>query len=383
MIWVDRFKGLALIWVFWSHAAEKIWGGLSMGNPHESWPSFSDRLRELQPLEGHGGWDLPLNVFRTVGLLGDQAIPLFLIASGFALTASLFKHRDSGTIQWGQFYSRRLWRIYPLWWAVHIPHLLFKWASGPLPPGHSLHLLLSLAGLRVDGGTFYFYSTSWWFIGLLLQLYIFFPLAWILMKKLGPIRFLAGVLVVSAAARGAGMAFFGSYMDPFLRGSVFITRLPEFALGMVLAQLMQDAPNLWDARLRSRASTLIAAGLYLVGTAISLTWVGMTVAPFVIGLGSFAVLYPLLNPKSQGNRIGILGWVGVHSYGIYLVHESTIHRLMPPSVLNSRVILLIFVCAGLSVLIGAGLEWAFGRATDVLASRGATSRAPSGEAITS
>src|SRR6266849_3991165 len=93
-MWVDRLKGLAMIWVFLNHAAEQIWGGLYLGNPGEGWPPFSERLIQLQPLEGHGWWNLPVNVFRYVGLLGDQAVALFLIASGFGLAASLLKHRN-------------------------------------------------------------------------------------------------------------------------------------------------------------------------------------------------------------------------------------------------------------------------------------------------
>ncbi|HVR84632.1 MAG TPA: acyltransferase family protein, partial [Planctomycetota bacterium] len=226
--------------------------------------------------------------------------------------------------------------------------------------------LLSLAGLRVDGSTFYRYSPSWWFVGLLLQLYLLFPLLWTLMNRLGPIRFLVGAVVSSAIARGAGMVFFGPYMDPWLRGSVFITRLPEFALGMALARVIEDAPDPWEVRLRSRACTLAATGLYLVGTALSLTWAGMTIAPFVVGLGLLGMLYPLLAAGSRGSRAGALGWVGVHSYGIYLVHESVMYRWVAPSDSRSRVILLLFACAGLSVLIGVGLEWCFGRAASAM-----------------
>jgi peptidoglycan/LPS O-acetylase OafA/YrhL len=362
-----------MIWVFMNHVSELIWGGPSLGNPHEGWPPLSERLGEWQPLGGYGAWNLPVNAFRYVGWLGDQAVALFLIASGFGLALSLLQHPRSEPAQWRRFYFRRLWRIYPLWWTVHlIP--LFRWVTGRLPPGQSLPLILSLAGFRADATTYYFYSPSWWFIGLLIQLYIAFPLLWTLMDKLGPIRFLAAAIVSSAIARGAGMIFFGPYVDPWLRGSVFITRLPEFALGMALAHMMQADPVAWDARLRSRASILMAAGLYFAGTAISLTWLGMTVAPFVVCLGSFGLLYPLLAPRPSGSRAGFLGWVGVHSYAIYLVHEIVLQRFMTPSVLTSRVIFLIIVCAGLSAIIGVGLEWALDCAAKALTRAAGTRR---------
>jgi len=368
-LWVDGLKAVALIWVFLNHVSELLLGSPNIGNPYDGWPPFSDRLGQLQPLLGHGLWNLPLNLFRYVGWLGDQAVALFLIASGFGLAASLLKPRSSGPLRWREFYRRRLWRIYPLWWTVHIGPML-KWVTGRLPAGERLPLLLDLAGFRAVRSTFSYYAASWWFMGLLIQLYLFFPLAWILMKKLGAVRFLVAAVVISAIARGVGMLIFGDYMDPWLRGSVLITRFPEFALGMALAQMMHDAPDRWDARLRSRSSLLAAGTIYLAGTALSLTWAGMTVAPFIVGLGSLGVLYPFLNPASPGWGSRGLQWVGVHTYAIYLVHEKVIYKLIAPSApLSLRVVLLIIAAAGLSVLIGVGLEWGIRRVTDLVSGR--------------
>jgi len=373
-LWVDGLKAVALIWVFLNHVSELLLGSPNIGNPYDEWPPFADRLSQLQPLQGYGWWDLPVNLFRYVGWLGDQAVALFLIASGFGLAASLLKHQSSGPVRWREFYGRRLWRIYPLWWIVHIGPVI-KWVAGRLPAEEKLPLLLDLTGFRAVRSTFSYYAASWWFMGLLLQLYVLFPLAWILMKKMGSLRFLVAAVVISTIARGAGMVVFRSYMDPWLRGSVFITRFPEFALGMALAQVLQDAPGRWDARLRSRAFILSAGAVYLAGTALSLTWAGMTVAPFIVGLGAVGVLYPLLNPACPGWGSKVLRWVGVHTYAIYLVHEKVVFKLIAPDApLSLRVILLIIAAAGLSVLIGVVLEWGIRRATDLVSRR----RAPQG-----
>ncbi|HVR86075.1 MAG TPA: acyltransferase family protein, partial [Planctomycetota bacterium] len=131
VLWVDRLKGLAILWILLNHGSELIWGGPHIGNPGVGWPPFSERLSQLLPLNGDGLWSLPLNVFRYVGWLGDQAIALFLIASGFSLVASLQKRRSSEKVHWREFYARRLWRLYPLWWAVHLL-LLLKWLTGRL-----------------------------------------------------------------------------------------------------------------------------------------------------------------------------------------------------------------------------------------------------------
>ncbi|HXX92471.1 MAG TPA: acyltransferase family protein [Planctomycetota bacterium] len=365
--WIDRLKGLALLWIFLNHAAEQIWGGASLGNPYAGWPPLADRLSQWLPLSGYGLLGVPVNLFRYLGWLGDQAVSLFLIASGFGLAWSLAADgRNPGAPRWRDFYARRVWRIYPLWWAAHAL-LLFKWFCYLLPPGSASSLFLSLVGIRATPSTFEFYSPSWWFIGLLIQLYLVFPLLWKVMKRFGPWKVLAGILIVATVARAVGMIFLSGYMVPWIRGSVFITRLPEFALGMALAETFHRAPQETARRLRSGRSRAASWALYLIGTVLSATWAGMAIAPFVVGAGAVGVLFPFLAPAEGSANRSILGWVGRHSYPLYLVHHSVIGFLVPEgAALAVRVIVRILAAAGVSVLLGVLMEWIVGRAENAL-----------------
>jgi peptidoglycan/LPS O-acetylase OafA/YrhL len=357
---LNRLKGVALVWIFLNHAAEQIWRGASLGNPYPDWPPLLERIRQWAPLGGYGLWGLPVNLFRYVGWLGDQAVGVFLIASGFGLTWGLLRNRSPGPIVWKEFYLRRVWRIYPLWWAAHAL-LLAKWLIKGLPPGDASKLILSLAGLRMTPSTFEFYSPSWWFIGLLIQLYLVFPILFLGMNRWGPRKFLIATLVVAALARGLGMMVFKDYMDPWIRGSIFITRLPEFVLGMVMADALGKRPERTEARLRSRPSLLASGALYLLGTFLSLTWAGMTVAPFVVGLGAFGLLYPLLSRGGSGSRPGVLGWIGFHSYPLYLVHQSVLARLVTDThVLTGNGVIRILLSAVLTVAVAWVLEGGVG-----------------------
>src|ERR1700742_3807232 len=85
LIWIDRLKAVALLWIFLNHASERLLGSPYLANPAQNWPPFSERLSQLQPLMGLGIWHVPVNLFRYIGWLGDQGVGLFLILSGFGL----------------------------------------------------------------------------------------------------------------------------------------------------------------------------------------------------------------------------------------------------------------------------------------------------------
>ncbi len=70
----------------------------------------------------------------------DLGVPLFFVISGYCIAASLDAHRRRGASSWA-FLGRRLWRIYPPYWASVLLFVVTSWA-------------LDRAGLHVlhDGG---------------------------------------------------------------------------------------------------------------------------------------------------------------------------------------------------------------------------------------
>jgi hypothetical protein len=228
---------------------------------------------------------------------------------------------------------------------------------------------LSFFGIRVTSELFYFITPAWWYIGLLIQLYLIYPFLWKLLQRLGPGRFLIVILPLAFLVRGAGLFLFTNYLDAWSRGSIFITRLPEFALGMALARLLQTRGEVVMAVVRSFRFIALSVLVYIVSVGLSLTLGGMSVAIFFLGASAFFILIPILTSLSRSNGVAVraLTFVGDHSFSLYLVHGIVVSALFPIGYTASLGVTALRMAAALlvSVLLGVMLE----RITDALVKR--------------
>ncbi len=322
--WVEPLKAIALFWIFLNHVGERLFGSPYFGNPDSHWPPLAERVSQFLSVPPRGGFLLA--AFRNIAWIGDQGVTIFLIISGLTLTWSCLAAGNSATLSWAGFYKRRLMRVYPLWIAAN---LIFLFPFAILAVHLTLldpRLYLSLIGIRVMPDQLYYGNSAWWFVTLLLQLYLVFPLLWNLLRRMGPLAY--GILVpaLALAIRGAGLFVFQGYLDAWARGAIFITRLPEFALGMSLGIVLFEFSK--QARpLPSRAKLIApAVMILLLGLAASFTLLGMTVAPVLIGCGAMVIFYCLFSAN-----LAITDWIGQHSLSLFLVHQPFVRLLIPAS----------------------------------------------------
>ncbi len=328
--WLNLLKAVAISWIFLNHLAEQLFGGPYFGNPYKGWPPLAERVAQLAPLHQLGEWLVPANLLRYVGWCGDQGVQLFLIASGFGLTWGLLSRGTGDTLPLADFYRRRGKRVFPLWWTAHLffflTWLVTGWGMSLAKPA----TYLSFLGLRITLKSFYYFAPAWWFIGLLLQLYLVYPLLWKVLKRKGPVWLFAVGSSVSLMVRGIGLLVLEQHLDFWSRGGFFMTRLPEFLFGVCLAAWTFENPGKVDRLLKRPRTVLGAIAIYLIGICLSFLLLGMAVAPLLVGVGAFLVLYPPLAWLGARGGLGIGDWIGRHSYSLFLMHHPFILLVVSP-----------------------------------------------------
>lgn len=341
--WLDWIKAAALALVFLNHLSEQLFGYPYAANPTAGWPALAERIAQWRPLAGLGAWTVPANLLRYVGWVGDQGVQLFLVASGLGLTISLLARDAGARLPLVPFYRRRAARVYPLWWGAHLVVVAGIVLLGDASRLRGSMLLASLAGLRATPGLFYYLAPAWWYVGLLLQLYLAYPLFWYLARRYGPWRPLLAIGAASLLIRGIGLVWLyhqqSAYLDAWQRGAILITRLPEFLFGMGLAFWLHERRSAPGVRPRAAATAWLAALAYALGAACALTLVGMTVAPLLTGAGLFLLLMGWLR-RYEGRRSPALRlgqWTGAHSYPLYLLHHPLLLFLVPAGLAGGAV----------------------------------------------
>jgi len=353
LLWLEATKAIALVLIVFNHALESMGEYPSIFNPKAGWAPLAERIEQLSPTTG-GLWDLTYNVFRYPGLLGEVGVQLFVIASGLGLTLSAIRRKGTGA----GFLRRRLNRIAPTWVTVHVlalvasvPLLLFIGgrSGGRVAAVWDARFWASLVGFRITPETIYYLVPAWWFIALLIQLYLVFPLLYRWLGKLGPVRFWY-VIGGGIGIKLAGLLVLNSYLDVWSRGAFFVTRLPEFAFGMLVAVWLTAETNPLRHRWTIPSSLLaiavgVASGLYLVGNA----W-----GPFLYGAGLFVILYRTLSDRELTGRVSsITVWVGLHSLSLFIVHQPAYQVLMPGGRAGPVRVLGGFVVATGAAVVGA------------------------------
>lgn len=279
---------------------------------------------------------------------------LFFALSGFVISRPYIRALVEGEPlpRWRRYATRRVTRIYPLYWAALTVAILTLGTSGGRwwELGFQFGLLHNLVPGRQGAIIF-----AAWTLTIELLFYVFVPVAAAFLHRRfrGPVR--AGTLTAFVVAMWIGSVVFGllgavvhdADGEPslFLR-QVFPAMLAAFCPGILLAiaEVTSDgAPRRlldWVRQHRSAAWGLTAA---LVVLGIGSAWIepGNSVEAvrrwlvvltlsrqlFVLGFGVLlAVVVVGSDWRGRFGRVSV--WLGERSYGIYLLHAVLLYWLV-------------------------------------------------------
>ncbi len=238
---LDLIKIIAMFWIVAYHFYAAI-----VDFRYSAW-----QLRPIfpNPADFFTGWPLAGTIY------GYAGISSFFIISGIGLTYSqVRKERD-----WKEFFRTRVLRIYPLYWAVLVLTLVTLYHYEPGRYFDPVSILLHFLGLHTLFAPYMQdMNGPLWFIGAVIQLYLLFPLLyWVLKKSNGWVLLLLAVSL-------KGLELLTLNQIPGI-GTVAVTYLPEFSMGMYIGWLWARKPDFrinWRIGLgMSLATVLLLFGL--------------------------------------------------------------------------------------------------------------------------
>jgi peptidoglycan/LPS O-acetylase OafA/YrhL len=316
--WLDGIKGVSILWIVFFHFFSTFDSGYPWVLDPKFLPTVIARCTQGSILTALGV--IVKSLFIAVTNLAFHSVGVFLVASGFGLTYSLAK-TGGPRAGWGDWYFQRVVRLFPMYWVAHLVFLISPFVFRPEPIDY--RFLLSFLGDRVYPieSLFFYFNPALWYFGLLLQLYLVFPILFRLLQTLGAGRFLIVCGAVTLITRYLLLGVIPVH-GFYLQGGFFGSRLWEFVFGMVLGLFARQQPIALEKALFAKVTlvgAIIAYGLGLACYAIPGAYIftdPLTSASLFIILAHLPIWSPMLRRLAS-----VVTYVGLYSYGLYLLHQ--------------------------------------------------------------
>lgn len=317
--WVDTIKGLAILWIMYFHFFRAYWNERSVA-PWLAHHYFAQFLQFCAPVSASGtAGCLGRAMFVAVTMLGFHAVGVFIVMSGFGLTYAIAKtgNPEHG---WGRWYRSRVLRLFPVYWLAHLIYLVSPFEARLYPIDY--RFLLSFLGDRIYPTDIIEYlNPAWWYFGLIVELYLIFPLLFRMLQKAGAAWFLAICAAVTMVSR-ALLLFNVIAADGMLITAFCGCRLWEFGFGMVVGSWYRQDRGWVDEYLFSSGGLTIGAILYTAGFYSYYSSFTYIFTDALLGTGLFIIMAQIAwQSRRMARAEAILGYLGAYSYGLYLIHQ--------------------------------------------------------------
>lgn len=254
------------------------------------------------------GFSVPASLIgRPMADLVELALALFFLLSGASLC-----WQWRGRFSWRRYLAGRAAAVYPMYWlgwgALFLYGEVLHGNNPEVPRWRAVFSLLGLDGY-LSPLTQTFYKIGEWFLGVILVLYLMFPLLLWCLQTPRRRGILAAVMAVLALVWPAVCP------APLEAGHTVLGRLPAFAAGVCLGGQLP----------RPKVPPLCLAAVLLLAAPRSL-W---PAAYLLISLSLFTVMLRLGDRLPAALRPAV-HWLARQSYGVYLVHHVFLTLVVLP-----------------------------------------------------
>lgn len=266
------------------------------------------------------GINAKLDAYQSVShIMAPLALSAFFMVSGAAL---IFQYSEKCSLK--EFYKKRFLGIFPLFWLAYLFAFLdYFYYAGAMPEAPKVNFLLTVIGMDGYLNDYLptFYLLGEWFLGMIVMLYLLFPLYRRIMLKckyILPAIFLAGSVWLLLA-------------NPFpmvIEKNLIVCSF-YFVLGMMIEQIRLGADKKAFAvgRRIAAAVGLVLFILLLVAEAKALP-VNSYCKIFIRTVSCYMILMEAAE-WIKGKRIRkLIDIIGRHSYAFFLIHHVFLHRYL-------------------------------------------------------
>lgn len=270
-------------------------------------------------------------------------VDLFFVLSGFLIGGILLDHRESSSY-FRTFYTRRMFRIIPLYYAWIGAYILLAIFGGALLRAHEVQpvdrgilshflFLQNFGTASLTSGISFYWFAAMWSLAVEEQFYLVSPALVRLVSRRSLTWVLGIVICCAPLLRILGRMKFLPFLGP---GNVPYQAMPcradALAFGMLVALLWRDQKaRFWLSTNTNKlygAFGVLLAGIailgkwfpandFLVQQAIGYTWIAL--------FYTIVLLLSLLHSSGPIARLARMGWLrelGKLSYCIYIIHMA-------------------------------------------------------------
>jgi peptidoglycan/LPS O-acetylase OafA/YrhL len=350
---IDILRGLAILWVVLFH----VWGDIEFfpGAPSDYYTQLTDQAA------GGDAWASFTAFTDLLFRLGFQGVPLFMMISGISLTIAAY--RAGERVDWPRFFVQRFRKLMlPYWAGVALTYAVIVGIAWRQSSIGDISFNDAFTGgvtisrysiVNVDWGVafasfaliprlteeqwFFAPQLALWFVGLIAQYYLLFPLLFIVMKRIGVVPFVIATFGMTVGANWWIVDRYGAPEFEFALVTGWAPfRLFEFTAGMAIGWLLA-APS----RERERALAVVrhpativmllsiglaahTTGDLLIGRWTARYWQSLALPLSTLGLAMLALPLLVRRPGRIEASLLMRGMIaiGVMSYTLLIVSDA-------------------------------------------------------------